>query len=122
MESKEIGFLEKIPDDLPTNLLEELERALKYSKIAAKFVDGKPVSFCYSGAETEMLWDISIDTLPDYRRNGYARETVSFMINYMAGTGKSPVYGCTDSNRASLELAKSLGFEPIDKVFLLTRQ
>ena len=92
-----------------------------YSKIAARFVECKPISFCYAGSETETLYDISIDTLSDYRKRGYAKETVSFMINHRSEQGKNPVYGTIDSNTASLALAKSLGFRLVDKAFLLTR-
>ncbi len=41
-----------------------------YSPIAAAFADERPVSFCYSGWETETHWDVSIDTLDGYRRRG----------------------------------------------------
>ena len=44
----------------------------EYSLIAVTFVENQPVSFCYAGAVTESLWDVSIDTLPEHRRHGYA--------------------------------------------------
>ena len=76
---------------IPSDLIEELRSAAAHTRIAATFVDGRPVSFCYAGAVTETLWDISIDTVPEYRRNGYAALCVAFMIRYMHAQGKQPV-------------------------------
>jgi hypothetical protein len=40
-----------------------LEIAARRMPVAASFADRRPVSFCYAAAQTESLWDISIDTL-----------------------------------------------------------
>ena len=50
-------------DNLPPILRGELREACRYSPIASAFADDRPVSFCYSGWETESHWDVSIDTL-----------------------------------------------------------
>ncbi len=110
----------RIREEVP-QLSEELLEALTFTEVAAVMVDERPVSFCYAGAETETWWDISIDTLPDYRRRGFAEQCVKFMIIHYLKLGKRPVWGAEESNIASLNLAGKLGFKPVDQVVLFTR-
>jgi predicted GNAT family acetyltransferase len=117
----EVGFLD--PDTLKqlsidSELLEELQSAAEYTLIAATFVEQRPISFCYAASETESLWDISIDTLPDYRRQGYAGLCVAHMIAHMAGHGKQPIWAAVEENPASWQLAQKLGFVPMDELAL----
>ena len=104
---------------LPPNLKTELERALRgKTPVAAAFVEGKPVSFCYAGWESEGLWDVSIDTLDGYRRRGYAAWCAAYVIRHMRALGKEPAWHALESNIASLGLAARLGFVPVDRFFL----
>jgi predicted GNAT family acetyltransferase len=77
-----------------------------------------PVSFCYVAAETESLWDVSIDTLAGHRRRGYAALCAAYLIEHMCEKGKRPVWGAVESNAPSLGLAAKLGFVPVDRVFV----
>jgi hypothetical protein len=54
--------------EIPDDLRQELACGAESSPIAATFVTGRPVSFCYAGAVTESLWDVAIDTLAEHRR------------------------------------------------------
>jgi GNAT superfamily N-acetyltransferase len=119
-----VGFLDPavitqlvIEDDLK----EELNSGAEQSLIAATFVEQQPVSFCYAGSVTEALWDISIDTVPDQRRKGYAALCVAYMIRYMHAQGKRPVWQALEDNPASWRLAQKLGFVPVDKLMLFRR-
>jgi hypothetical protein len=89
---------------IPTELLHELESGAQHSLIAATFVEGQPVSFCYSGSQTESLWDVSIDTLPAYQRKGYAARCAAYMIRHMQAQGKRPVWQAVEENPASWRL------------------
>lgn len=104
--------------DVPLNLKEELLTEANFALIAAPIVDGKPVAFCYAGAITETLWDISIDTLEGYRHRGYAALSVAYMVHHYHNQGKQPVWGALASNQASLNLAKKLGFKAVDSLFV----
>jgi hypothetical protein len=99
----------------PADLYNELWNASRFSPVAATFVSGRPVSFCY-GVPTETLWDVSIDTLEGFRGRGYAGLCVEFMISVMESRGKRPVWGALDSNMASQRLAAKLGFVPVDRI------
>ena len=105
---------------LRAGLREELGRALRRgAAVAATFAGGVAVSFCYAAAETEGLWDISIDTLEGYRRQGHAAACAAYMVRYMRGTtGKEPVWGALVSNAASMGLAARLGFVVVDSYFV----
>jgi GNAT superfamily N-acetyltransferase len=78
--------------------------------MAAVWADGRPVSFCYPVWQTEALWDVSIETLDAYRRRGFAARAARTMIRYMRRTGRAPVWGALETNRASRTLAAKLGF------------
>ena len=110
-----------LPSGLRAGLRAELEGALRrYTPLAATFMEDVPVSFCYVAAETEGLWDVSIDTLDGYRRRGYAAWCAAFMVRHMREeTGKRPVWGALETNVASMRLAASLGFVPVDRYFVL---
>ena len=111
--------LATVADDLPEELRSELEVALaRGAPAVAALTDGRPVSFCYAADETEGLWDISIDTLEPYRRQGYAARCVSYMVDEMQRRGKEPVWAAEDTNLPSMRLAAKLGFVPVDGLLL----
>ena len=72
-------------DGLPPGLRAELEIASRRSPVAASFVGGHPVSFCNAAAQTESLWDVSIDTLEEFRTRGHAARCVAFVIEHTEG-------------------------------------
>jgi RimJ/RimL family protein N-acetyltransferase len=106
---------------LSEELQEELLIASKWTGIAAAILDNQPVSFCYAGAETETLWDVSIDTVAGFRHRGYAAMCVAFLIDYFDRKGKRPVWGAVESNAASMKLAAKLGFVVVDELFVFER-
>jgi hypothetical protein len=106
-------------DYLPPSLRGELRDACTYSPIACAFVDGRPVSFCYCGWETDAHWDVSIDTLEGYRRRGFATSAATCLIHHMAAQGKTAVWGSLDSNEGSFGLATKLGLTPVDRLLVL---
>jgi GNAT superfamily N-acetyltransferase len=97
-------------DHLPPGLRHEITHARLDYPTGAAFVDGRPVSFCYGCFTSETLWDVSIDTLEEYRGRGLAAHTVRFMIDRMHEDGLEPIWGALESNRTSLRLAARLGF------------
>ncbi|HKQ76580.1 MAG TPA: GNAT family N-acetyltransferase [Blastocatellia bacterium] len=103
-------------DHAPAELKEELIDATNFSPVAATYVEQLPVSFCYGGSQTESLWDISIDTLAEYRNRGYAGLCVAFLIEYFRRRGLAPVWGALESNIPSMRLADKLGFTAVEKL------
>lgn len=105
-------------EGLPSHLCSELELAARESLIVTVLEDERPVSFCYAGARTETLWDISIDTLEGYRNQGHAARCVAYMVEHMRQYGKQPVWAAEQSNAPSLGLAAKLGFVPVDELIV----
>lgn len=95
----------------------ELGDALAHGPVVAACAGGMPVAFCY-GTESETWWDTAIDTLEPFRRRGFAAAAFERMMELMAERGKQPVWGALESNTASMELAKRLGFVPCDRLWL----
>ena len=108
------SLLNQLPID--AELRAELEVGAAHSPIAAAFDGSLPVSFCYVSSETETLWDVAIDTLPDHQRKGYATQAAAFMIRYMHEQGKQAVWQALEDNPASWKLAQKLGFAAIDEL------
>jgi GNAT superfamily N-acetyltransferase len=104
--------------DAPAELRRELDVAARRSPIAATFVGGAPVAFCYAGAVTESLWDVAIDTLEGHRRRGHAAACAAYMIRHMLPAGRRPVWGSHEDNPASWQLARKIGFAPSDELVL----
>jgi RimJ/RimL family protein N-acetyltransferase len=107
--------------DLPPALREELADALTYSPMAAVFVGGQPVSFCYAASMTERWWDVSIDTVEAHRRRGYPGQSFACLAHHLASRGRGVVWQSLESNPASWRLALRLGFEPVDELVCFTR-
>ena len=103
-------------DHLFPELRHEIRHAREMAPVAAAFVDGQPVSFCYPVWTTESMWDVSIDTLPDHRRHGLAAHVSRFMTAHMRREGREPMWAALESNAASLRLAAHLGFTAVDDV------
>ena len=108
-------------DHLPAGLRFEMTHARAAVPVAAAWIDDRPVAFCYPCWITETLWDVSIDTLETHRRRGLAARAVRFMIDRMKQEGREPVWGAMESNVASLKLAVTLGFAPVDDIVVFSR-
>ena len=115
----ELASAPGLPADLRGDLLREVDDG---TPLAAAFTDGRPVAFCYPSSMTERWWDVSIDTLEPFRRQGHAARAFHRCAGYMARAGRDPVWGSLVSNRASAGLAAKLGFAPTDTLIVFTRR
>lgn len=97
-----------------------LVEARSGTPVFAAFAEKEPAAFCYAGSVTERWWDVSIDTLEPYRRQGYAAQCVAHVAQHMEATGRMPVWGAMKSNTASARLAAKLGFSPVDAVVVFS--
>jgi RimJ/RimL family protein N-acetyltransferase len=102
-------------------LAAEVAAALATGPVAATWYDGRPVAFCYASSITETLWDVSIDTIPAYRRRGFAQSAVYLMAAFHRERARLPVWGAVIGNLASLQLASRMGFAPVDTLYVFSR-
>jgi GNAT superfamily N-acetyltransferase len=106
-----------IPDALRTEFLLAATRG----PVVAAWTDGRPVSFAHVPWRTKRWWDVSIDTLPDFRRKGHAARAFAGLWRELRANGGAPVWGAEESNTASLHLAARLGFAWVAEVFVFRR-
>jgi len=106
-----------VPGALPDR---DVPPPLEPMPIAASWSAGRPVSFCYPALRTESWWDVSIETLEAYQRQGHAARAVRAMARYMWRTGRAPVWGATVANIPSLSLARRLDFQEVGRVCVFT--
>ena len=77
-------------------------------------IDGELVSVTDSPTIpflSDKLAMIGINTLPEYRKRGYAKIAVSAMIDSILSQNKLPLWSCSHDNISSLKTALSVGFE-----------
>ena len=63
-------------------------------------------------ADCEMMWQIGVDVLPEYRRKGIASALTSSLALEVIKLGKVPFYCCAWSNIHSVRNAIKSGFRP----------
>ncbi|MCP4356812.1 MAG: GNAT family N-acetyltransferase [Chloroflexi bacterium] len=61
--------------------------------------------------QTRRFAEISVNTHPQYRRQGYGRSVVAAMANYLLSNGRTPLYAVSEGNQASIQLAQQVGFQ-----------
>ena len=95
---------------------ERTERKILYGILE----DNKIVSVTDSETipnKPEKMIHIGIDTLPQYRRKGYASLACAAFIENHLRRGFMPVWECGINNTASRNLAEKLGFRHLGNVF-----
>jgi hypothetical protein len=105
-------------DQLPAGLASDLQRALARGPVAAAFDGERPVAFCSAAYQTESWFDVSIDTLEEYRRKGFATAAAGHLIHHLLAQGKKPVWGALDADTASISMAKKYGFRAVDRMMV----
>lgn len=110
---------EAVRKQFPEPLRKELRNV---TAVTAKRVDDAFVSTCQAGAITETWWDVGVDTLKSHRRRGYARACFHVFDAHMKQRGLRPIWGALTTNNASIKMARSLGFEPVDELYICLRK
>ncbi len=109
-----------LPDDapLPEHLAAELSWARTRGPIYTAYVDGVPSAFAYAPWHSPTYFDVSVDVIPGARQLGLATIVASAMLHAERAAGRQPVWGADEGNAASLRLAKRLGFQPVDELWV----
>jgi hypothetical protein len=112
--------LEAIADaaPLPDHLAAELAWARTRGPIYTAYVDGTPSAFAYAPWRSAAYFDVSVDVIPGARQLGLATIVAAAMIHAERAAGRQPVWGADEGNAASLRLARRLGFEPVDELWV----
>lgn len=74
--------------------------------------DNNIVAMAGASADSELMWQIGIDVLPEFRNKGLATSLVSNLALMIMERGIIPYYGAASSNIASQSVAYRSGFIP----------
>ena len=73
--------------------------------------DGMVVSWAAIKPLSDLVWDLSVETLPDHRGRGYAKSVVAAAVRHILANGKLAAWGADRTNIASLATARAVGFQ-----------
>jgi len=90
-----------------------LTRSNKDMLAVAAYYNDKPVSVAACDNYWEALWQIGIDTLPEYRNRGLAVYLVKELALEIEKIGKAVYYKTWSANIASTKVALGAGFYPV---------
>ncbi len=65
-----------------------------------------------ASADCDSMWQIGVDTLPEYRNQGIGKAMVSRLTQKLFDIGKLPYYSTGTTNIPSRRIAISLGYRP----------
>ena len=74
--------------------------------------NGKLIGLAACSADCDDMWQIGVDVLPEYRRQGIASSLTSNLAIEIMDRGKVPFYCCAWSNLKSVKNALRSGFVP----------
>jgi hypothetical protein len=91
------GGFEKLIEELPT-----------WQPFVALFEENRAVSVCRSARITAEAHEASVETLPDFRGKGYAKDVVAEWARLVLAAGAIPLYSTAWENQASQAVARKL--------------
>lgn len=80
-------------------------------KVFGQIVGGTVVSWAAVKPLSNIVWDLSVETLPAYRGRGYAKSAVSAALEHIFSNDKIAGWGCDRDGTASVGVARSVGFQ-----------
>lgn len=109
-----ISFRDRSFGDVKITTFEDEHSRFLHEKwggeVFGQVVDGGVVSWAAVKPLAGTAWDLSIETLSDYRGRGYARSVSSAAVKYILDNGRIAAWGTDRTNTASLKTAYSVGF------------
>lgn len=101
------------PNKAWPNALQERENPARPDMLALAAMDGESIAgLAGVSADGELLWQIGIDVLPEYRSRGLGTLLVRNLAAELAQRGKLPFYYSSLSNLHSQSIALGCGFRP----------
>lgn len=72
--------------------------------------DGDLMAAASLNWESQTFGEISVETHPHYRRQGWGQSVTAALCNHLLQSGRTPLYVVAADNQASQQLARGLGF------------
>jgi RimJ/RimL family protein N-acetyltransferase len=83
---------------------------------------GAIAAYCFPGWKALGYADLCVVTLPAFRGRGHALACCSTLISHLREFGQAPQWVTLSSNRASVRLARRLGFKRLESLLLFKRK
>lgn len=106
--------LDLYPECDRNSLVRDIQRNIKDGIAFGVFQEGRLVSVSEApaiGNMQDLIEELGVDTLPEFRRRGYGKAVISLMTKAILDVGRIPIYECSFKNEASIRLAKAVGYE-----------
>ena len=68
----------------------------------------------------DIIVEPGINTLENYRKQGYAKIATGALIKYLLENNKVQIWSCGDHNKASMALAYSSGYKKLADILTFT--
>ena len=109
------SFLDCAAGDVREVLPDDDEHALLLhrkwgGKVFGQIAGGSVVSWAAVKPLSDVVWDLSIETLAEHRGRGYAKSALSAALKHIFANGRLAGWGCDRTSVASLRTAQSVGF------------
>ncbi len=103
------GGFEELIDELPS-----------WQPFVALVLENRAVSVCRSARITPEAHEAGLETLPEFRGNGYAKDVVSQWARLVRNSGATPLYSTSWENKSSQAVAQKLGLKCYGVTFNVT--
>jgi GNAT superfamily N-acetyltransferase len=101
---------------IPGNFWDTAEDFINYGVGFSLISNKKLASTAYSAFIHDDKLELGIETMSEFRGNGFAQLTCSALIDYCLENNHEPVWACKLENSSSYRLAEKLGFEISKKI------
>lgn len=115
LEPADRPLLEAASPELRASCWESSGALLEEGVVACGIVSGRVVATALTAARSERYAEIGVYTLKNFRRRGLATAAASLVVNRVQQAGLIPVWSAGAQNRASLAVAKKLGFVEVSR-------
>lgn len=106
-----VGVTEKDAERLQGGFEEMIEELSAWQPFVAFIEDGRAVSVCRSVRITPEAHEAGVETLPDFRGKGYAKDVAAEWARRVRAAGAIPLYSTSWENKASQAVARKLRLE-----------
>ena len=79
-------------------------------RFAIRNQEGDPVSAVAMNWQSPHFAELSVNSKPGYRRQGWGKAVLSVMVEHVLENGRLPLYVAAEDNEASIALARKVGF------------
>jgi predicted GNAT family acetyltransferase len=112
MPSERVTLVTEANPEILQNGFEKLiEELPAWQPFVALVRENRAVSVCRSVRITAEAHEAGVETLPEFRGNGYAAEVVAGWARLVRKSGAIPLYSTSWENKASQAVARKLGLK-----------